>query len=519
MAQAFRSLTASQSLLYFFSLAAVLLLGVINLNLPFLADQSVVLTGAKVLERGGVLYVDFWDNKMPGLFWFYWLGGKLFGFDEQGIHSFELLWMSAFSIAMAFFLRREYSCSWLSAVAPLAVVGIYYASAGPNQLTLPEFVVCFPLFLCAYFASRAGGQATSHARLFFFSGICAGVSVTFKLIFAPICVAFWMVAFVFLFFREKKSLVWILQQAFLPITGGVVLVLGAVVFKFWLDDALSELLWTAFIYPTAALESSPFAGKQRLLISVMSAGSKYAVWLIPIGVSLYYWWKSEKDIFTTMLIAWLLTGLLVILAQKFSWWGYHFFLIFPPLGLLGLKAIDIITDRVCISQSSSLNPMTVSVLLALMLCAPIVTIINEKAEVALVSLIFEENQPESYRAYIRRDYAVARASTVFLKQKGALPGDIIVFGDPLYYHLSDRYPAIPMIGWPWEYFLQSQWLAQPEQIIAASPPYIFIADREKKIMEARKGGVQELIYSRYVALHRSAEGTWFQLKKKFLPKE
>ncbi|MEM7468933.1 MAG: hypothetical protein AAF387_18875 [Pseudomonadota bacterium] len=90
-----------------------------------------------------------------------------------------------------------------------------------------------------------------------------------------------------------------------------------------------------------------------------------------------------------------------------------------------------------------------------------------------------------------------------------------MFGDPLYYHLSSRYPAIPMIGWPWEYFLQSQWLALPEQIEAAAPPYIFIADREMKMMERRKGGVKEFIFSRYIAAHRAQEGVWLQLKREF----
>lgn len=144
-----RNLTASQISWYVFSLLAIAVLGVVNLNLPFLADQSVVLTGANVIERGGALYVDFWDNKMPALFWFYWLAGKLFGFNEVGIHLFELFWLLCFSLAMMWVLRKVYSYPWLSAVAPVAVVGTYYATAGANQLTLPEFVVCFPLFLCA----------------------------------------------------------------------------------------------------------------------------------------------------------------------------------------------------------------------------------------------------------------------------------------------------------------------------------------------------------------------------------
>lgn len=50
-------------------------------------------------------------------------------------------------------------------------------------------------------------------RFFFISGLFAGVSVTFKLIFAPLCVAFWLVAFCFLFFRENKPINSIFREA------------------------------------------------------------------------------------------------------------------------------------------------------------------------------------------------------------------------------------------------------------------------------------------------------------------
>lgn len=49
-----------------------------------------MLTGAINLSEGGVLYQDYWDNKQPGLFWFYGLAGMLFGCIELGIHLLPL---------------------------------------------------------------------------------------------------------------------------------------------------------------------------------------------------------------------------------------------------------------------------------------------------------------------------------------------------------------------------------------------------------------------------------------------
>ena len=507
-----RKIISSDALWYLISLLALLLLAAINIYQPFLADQSVVIAGAKGIERGDVLYVDFWDNKMPGLFWFYWLAGKLFSFNEKGIHLFELVWMLGFAAAMAVGLRRYLYFPWLSSVAPLAVIGIYYASAGANHLTLPEIIVCFPLFVCALFSMWAGQRADKVATYFFISGLFAGASVVFKLIFAPICVAFWLVSCGFIVSRERRSLGWLVRSAFLPVSGGVTLILSLVVIKFALDGALAELLWTAFSYPNEALAGSPFAGMQRLFVSSMYIATRYAVWLVPICVAIYAWFKSEKDIFTTTMLAWLVVGLAVILVQRFSWWGYHFFLIFPPLGLLGVRGIDVLVKKL---TNGELSARAISAILALTFILPLVSIANEKAEIAIVTLVFEDKPVTHYRSFVRRDYAVALASTKFLRQNESLPGDIIVFGDPLYYHLGNRYPAIPMLGWPWEYFLQSQWLALPAQIEAAAAPYIFIADREMKMMEKRGGGVKEFIFSRYIALHRAQEGTWLQIKREF----
>jgi hypothetical protein len=95
------------------ALAAVVSLGALNLNYPFVADQVIALLGAKSLAAGGTLYVDFWDNKMPALFWFYRLAGEWFGFDEFGVHLLELAWMTVFAVVLMLSLRGYCGLSWL----------------------------------------------------------------------------------------------------------------------------------------------------------------------------------------------------------------------------------------------------------------------------------------------------------------------------------------------------------------------------------------------------------------------
>ena len=74
-----------------FVLAAITALGIINLPYPLGDDQSLFITGAQEMIRGKVLYRDFWDFKPPGIYYFFYIAGTLFGFSEIGIHLLELI--------------------------------------------------------------------------------------------------------------------------------------------------------------------------------------------------------------------------------------------------------------------------------------------------------------------------------------------------------------------------------------------------------------------------------------------
>src|ERR1044072_2235741 len=65
-------------------LGLVAFVGLGALVQPFTWDQAVFALGAERLLAGGRLYVDYWDFKQPGIFWFFALAGRLFGVDEGG---------------------------------------------------------------------------------------------------------------------------------------------------------------------------------------------------------------------------------------------------------------------------------------------------------------------------------------------------------------------------------------------------------------------------------------------------
>lgn len=105
------------------SLILAMLAGLIRLNLPFHSDQAVFAPYAREMAGGASLHRDLWHPMQPGIFYFYRIGGGVFGFNELGIHLFELLYLAAAAMLAVPFLRRSLSQPWLAGLYPLMAVG------------------------------------------------------------------------------------------------------------------------------------------------------------------------------------------------------------------------------------------------------------------------------------------------------------------------------------------------------------------------------------------------------------
>lgn len=508
-----QSLRTPEFLIYAAALAIVAGLGVLNLHFPFVADQIVVLTGAKTIADGGTLYVDFWDNKMPGLFWFYQVAGTWFGYTEFGVHLLDLIWMLVFSVALIVCLRTYLLVPWMSAMVPLAIIGTYYVAVDPFHLTQLEGLVGFPIFLPAWHASRIASNGNISKVSFFLSGVFAGVTVVFKLVFVPLLVVLWVIASLHAVFQHRMSLRSIVVNIWLPVTLGVTIVLGIVAAKFWLDGALWELYWTAFKYPPAALDASPPAPYLRFFRSLMFFISFFMVWTLFIVLAIAEWWYSDRNVLTSMMIGWLIVGIALIFIQRFSWWPYHFLTLFTPAGILGVRGLCIL-PRALLSRGFIDKTMAVIIAIALFCPAVFAQAPSAALKLNIYLEIFVEKKGDGddLRRAVSPEYAHIERSVQFLSSDTARPGKIYVLGDPLFYYISGRRPALPIIGWSWDYFLQSQWVHIPRQLEAALPPYIYVSKKGRKMMEIRQAGVREFINAQYIPFSADSEGTWYQVR-------
>jgi len=499
---------------YVIAFALIAAAAALNLQMPFVADQAVTLLGAKAIDAGGILYVDFWDNKMPGLYWFYLAGGKIFGFSEIGIHWLEGLWMLGFAITLMVLLRPYYKLDWISSIAALAVVGTYAVAAEPFQLTQIEVLIGFPVFLSAWCAMCIGNRARLIPLFGAASGICAGITVCFKLVYAPLFVCFWLIATFSLVSSGLRIVSRDVVGLWASASAGVGLVLLVVIAKFYADGALAELYWTAFAYPAAALQSAPSAPVYRLAGSVIFFASYFAVWSLLIFFALVDWWRYERtNVLTLTMICWLAVGFMLILIQKFSWWSYHFYLLFPPAGILAAKGIDVAATFIsCEVPALRAKPILITLMLAIPGIGAMLLPASQKGFGYLEVFVRESGDVQLFREVINPAYAAIRKSTRFLKDDGARKGPIYVFGDPLYYYISNRRPAAPIVGWPWDFFLQSQLDDLPQHLERSRPPYIYITSRDAVSLNRREAAVRQFISAHYTDLFNDNRGTWYGAK-------
>lgn len=507
---------------YSLAFAVVAVLGAANLYYPFGPDQAVIFDGAKQLHRGAIYYVDYWDNKQPGLYWFYLLAGRLFGFSEFGIHMLELIYLLAFAVVAMVGLRGAFKLPWLAAFVPVATIGVYYATSTEFELTQLEFLVSFPLFAFVLCLLAAHRWPRAMAPLYFLSGLLAAVAVLFKLILAPLCVGLWLVALAYHFRERAVGLIALGLRAVLPASLAVVLVLGtvALIYAHW--GHLDALIWTSFVYPAKALASVVPASKTRLITAFAFFTSNFAPWAIFAITAVIVWAWRQRDLLGALMLAWFVIGLALFLAQRFSWWQYHTLLVLFPAGFFAIAGID----RICtwlgeVQAVPAAGRSVLAGLLAVTAGAALADDFVAKAQPLVSSIAVTGKGIRHYQSLPQFSsfYANGRHAARFLRSPKALPGPIYVFGSAIIYEFSGRVSPHPTNGWSWEYYLPEQ----IDDILATldrqQVPYIFVGREPTSaggnVLRTfrRRPKIAEFLMERYVLEYGGPGGAWFRRRE------
>jgi hypothetical protein len=494
------------------ALGIVSVVGLLHLPYPFGGDQAVFTLGASKISQGGLLYRDFWDVKQPGIFGFYLLAGRLFGFNEVGVHALELVYMIAFSVVLILCCRTYFRERWLVSLVPLFTVGVYYGLASFNHLTQLESLIGFPIFLSLYWASETGKH---RGRSLFLSGLMGGVVLQFKFVLAPILFCFWLTAFLSSARRKKTTFAGELLHGILPILMGALIPALVVLLWFARMNDLGPLLYTTFKYPLLVARELPKLDRTGALLTGFQWFLGNFAPLVALGfVGGWLAFVRSADLMTINLGLWVVVGFGLILLQRYSWWEYHYFLLLVPLSILTVKAIEIVWDALRARRAVSRSPreqLAFAIFLT-MLFSPVLdswTMLGLRLARHKFALAPAERL--RFQRSLNPAYESATTSVAFLSQQSSLPGDIFVFGSPVYYRMAGRNQAVAIVGSMPDLLLPEQWTELKEQLAKALPPYIYVADDQVEFQKTRAPGMVQFINNNYRFLHTDCAGTWYIL--------
>lgn len=484
---------ANNKILFLFVLLLVVIIALPNLFAAFSGDQALFTIYAEQISKGSVLYRDVWDVKQPGIFTFYLIAGKLFGFTEIGIHFLELLYFLLFSIVLIITLKDYFHNELFALLTPILAIGTYYATSEDLHITQVEGLAGFPIYLTMWTAIKS--LQTNGRRWLFLTGLCGGIVIFFKQIFLLIIITSWLSVLITSFIRNRNA--YSLIQKVLPIAFGALLPVLAVLIYFAWHNELEILTYTTFVYPNKAIATLASGNRTDVLkTGLIWFVRKYAPLIIFTFIGMLVFLTRSKetnqsligravanlrgiDLLTINLALWLVVGFAVVLAQRLSWWEYHFVLFFVPLGILTAKSLEIIWERFFEKPVFFSQPLgkIVFVFLLFVLMSPTIyrTARNTGNKFNSIAVFIKEGRFTPSGPSVA-DYQRVSNNTAFLMEQNSRQGKIFALGNPLYYYLSKRPPGMASNGWMPEFFLNTEWQRLEKELVEKKPVYLFIDD-------------------------------------------
>jgi len=332
-------------------------------------DQALFLYYARAMREGATLYADLWDNKPPGIFAFYVGAAALFGEGWGAVRLAFALWLGVGAGAMAALCRivAPGRIAWM--IAPALTVGLALLRLDAERPAQVESLL--PTLLAVLILLMVLEPVWSAARSarWIGAGLIVGLVVAFKPVLAPVALALCLSGLAWRMARRELSIPAAVRATGLGIVGTLLVWLPIAV---WVErhQIGPEFAWTMLRYPQLALAEVPMQ-KPAMLVAALRWLAVTCGLLLP-AAGLYAWqagagkgWRdsdSGRDsdrhdhldseaasdprpglaaLVSVMSAAWLLSGLAMILMQRFSWWDTHMDLVVWPIGLMAALGISI----------------------------------------------------------------------------------------------------------------------------------------------------------------------------------
>ncbi|WP_132467043.1 hypothetical protein [Nitrosomonas sp. Nm84] len=479
------------------ALLVIITLGLIQSPTVLGGDQSLFVVIAQLLDSGKTLYKDLFDYKQPGIYLFYLIAGKTFGWSDVGIHIFELGYWIVFSLFLIFSIRKYslFRADYFNSLLPLFIIGVYYCNANFLHLTQLEALINFPLFLIVWLLDRAYKTENGLFVTYLAIGALIGIVLLCKLVFSPIIFSFLLIHFIF--FLKRKSLGYIFIKQIVPLILGFAIPVSIFLFYVFIHHIENLVLDIYFKIPTSVIGLEDQIDLERLFSSIRWYGKKMIVFLALAVIGVFLISKKESH-FLSLILSWAIVGLFVILMQKTSWWAYHFQLLYVPIGLFAAMGLDFIFYH-SLLRIKPKAPLLEGCLIAVVLSLVFYNQLNA---------VWKGLASHNYTKLYSYDYAKDDVTNLLkvLKKEDT----IFVCGNPRMYVLASRLPELSINGWILEYYLDYQWEEFYSEFKDNSPTYLFVKNDYDRLIASKNKKLWELITNEYSEYDSVENGKWYK---------
>ena len=313
---------------------ALLLSGYIRyqfLNIPFERDEGEYCYIAQLLLEGKTPYLDFYEQKPPGLFYSYALLQAIFGNSLTGVHLAFIL-VNTLSILLIFGFCKQLFDTWAAAIASWSFALLSLSKMAAGFSAQAEHLIVLSFLAALFFLQKAFHQKRNfywilsacflswcvlikQSGLFFaLAGFGFGLSYYFHLRPMP-----------FKTFLKKQPL--LLLGLLIP----VVICLSVL----YLQGAFTEMLFWVVEYPRMYIGQYDWAsGLRRFLKNFYRISASYQSFWYLGGIALFalLFTKNIKLPKSWFYLLSILSFLAII--PGFRFYGHYFLLLFPGLAIL-----------------------------------------------------------------------------------------------------------------------------------------------------------------------------------------
>lgn len=299
-------------------------------------DQALFVYYAERLRAGAMLYTDVWDNKQPGIFGVYALGGALFGEGWPAVRTFYAAWLGVGAGLLAWTARlvAPGTVAWL--IVPVATAGLTVLRTAIDHPAQVESLAGMPLAALLLLSIARPASRAGRALAWLAAGALVGLIAALKLVLAPVPAALIACALGWRLLRRELDPKGAVRAGALTLLGFALVwapILGWIV----ANGAWAEFRWTMLEYPRLAL-----AQVERRTLPELWAAVRWLATTVALLVPVALWYavrslrapRSPAALVTAACVAWIAAGLVMFLTQRFSWWTTHMDLVVWPFGLL-----------------------------------------------------------------------------------------------------------------------------------------------------------------------------------------